>query len=392
MHWVRKGFIYLLALLLLFSLIFGAVATSINSIATKPHKISVLLNSSGVYDAFVTSAIEQAQKSDLNNVTTSSVSLSDPAVTQAARAAFSDEQIQRYVDTFLSSNYDWLNGKSSTPNFNIDLTSAKQAFAKEVGDRVQNQLANLPVCSTSQLAQLQNLQQADPLTITCRPAGLNPQTEAARISQEISNNTSFLSNQAITAANINPNRTSQSKPYYVKLSFAPKTYRVWTHLPWLCLVLGLASASGIIFLSRRRRQGVRKVGIVLLIAGLVLVIDKLIADFILHRAEHKLFNPTGVGALQKSLTEFLNKVVAEVNHIDFWFGIGFLVAAILIFAWLYFTRNRQPQPKSVQPSQPSSRVTPTSSAQRAPSRSQPPASAPLPPKRPTRPKKPRLIQ
>jgi hypothetical protein len=334
---VRKGIIYLLSLLLLATLVGTAVATSTNNTLGKPKKVETYLAESKLYDHFITYTADQAKKTNGDNDQSGSVSLSDAAVQSAAQSAFTPKVIQQGVNTFIDSNYAWLEGKTATPEFKIDLSSQKQTFAQRVGQYVKTYTAGLPVCTTAEAAQQQS---TDPLSATCRPSNLTPEAAGAQVTQRLSTTGDFLSNPVVTPKSINPEGNQQSKPYYQKLSHLPQLYRLGIKLPYIFAILSLLSAFGIIFLSLERRKGVRKVGIILLIAGIGLVALKFIADLAFRKVEHRVFNSASVGQLQQSLTDFAHRVESSMVRTDLWFGIGFLLLAAIIFGILAGTRQK----------------------------------------------------
>lgn len=337
MLWVRKGLVHLLSLLLFVCLIGAAVATSINVNLSHPDKIKTWLNQSGVYDHFVAEAIAQAQKSAGDKPDNGPVSLSDSAVRQAAESSFSPQLLQHSVNTVLDSNYAWLQGKTATPNFTIDLRSAKQSFAQQVGAYVKTHLAGLPVCTPAQLSQI-DVQNIDPLTVVCRPDTLSPEAEGNQVTQSIENG-DFLSNPVITSSSINPNASAASKPYYTKLSFAPRLYQSGVKLPWALGLVALVLALSIVVIAPLRRKGWRRVGIVLLEAGALLIIGKFVADFLLGKVEAKAFNASSVGQLQQSLTAFARHVESAIVKIDLYFGLLYVLLAAVVLILLYRTRH-----------------------------------------------------
>jgi hypothetical protein len=388
MLWVRKGFIHLLSLVLLASLLGGALAVSADMALTHPAKIEAWLSQSNLYGHFVSNAIGQAQKSVSGSDQPGSVSLNDVAVQQAAQSAFPPQLLQQDVNTFLDSNYAWLQGKTATPNFTIDLTQAKQSFAQQVGKYVQTYSAGLPVCTTAQLIQLQN-QNVDPLSATCRPATVSPAALGIQATQQLSTSGSFLSNPVITASTFHPKDKGQSEPYYQKLSHLPKAYRLAARLPLILGGIGIVSVLGIVFIAPRKRKGLRRVGIVLFVSGLVLVAMKFAADFAFKKAETRVFNNSSVGQLQQSLTDFAHRVESALVKTDLLFGIAFLLLAVIIFGILLKTRHTGNQMKNFGAVPPIE--TPPAAPAHTPSA---PETAPTPPAgpQPPRPKRPRLIQ
>src|SRR5690349_7852336 len=121
---MRKFGVVVFSCVLFISLLSLAFSVSTNLALSHPKKIEKWLSQSGFYGSFVGTAIDQADKT-AGDDQSGGVSLSDSAVKQAAESAFSPSLIQKNVNTFLDSNYSWLQGKTDKPGFNIDLTQAK---------------------------------------------------------------------------------------------------------------------------------------------------------------------------------------------------------------------------------------------------------------------------
>ncbi len=344
MIWVRKGFVFLLSLLLFITLLGTASSTSTNVTLGKPEKVETYLAQSKLYDHFVAYVADQASKSEGGNQS-GSVSLNDAAVQAAARSSFGSKIIQKGVNTFIDANYAWLQGKVSVPKFKIDLSAEKADFAQKVGQHVKTYTAGLPVCTSAQAVQQQL--NTDPLAATCRPPGVKPAAVGAQVTQRLSTTSEFLNNPVITPNSVNPKGNEQNKPYYQKLSKLPKLYRLGAKLPYIFGALSVLFALGIIFLALTRRRGIRRLGIVLGLAGIVLVASKFVADIALKKAENQVFNNAGVGQLQESLTDFAHRVESSLVRINLWFGVAFLVLALIIFIVLLTTRDRAGKKKPV---------------------------------------------
>lgn len=342
MIWVRKGIVLLLSLFLLVTLLGTASSTSTNVTLGKPDKIETYLAQSKLYDHFVAYVADQASKSEGGDQT-GSVSLNDAVVQAAARSSFPPQLIQQGVNTFIDANYAWLEGKTTVPQFRIDLSTAKETFAQKVGRHVKTYTASLPVCATAEAAQQQI--NVDPLSATCRPQGVDPAAVGAQVTKRLSTTGDFLSDPIITANAINPKGNKQAKPYYQKLSQLPKAYRLGTKLPYVLGALSVLLALGIVFLALSRRRGLRRVGVVLALAGVILIVSKFVSDYALKKAEGQVFNTTNVGQLQKSLTDFAHRVQASLVKIDLWFGAAFLLLALIIFCVLLATRDKTGKPK-----------------------------------------------
>ena len=388
MNGFRKLLLVLLGVVLFGSLLGVALSTSSVLTIHNQQKIEKWLGESKIYDHFVSNAVKQGQAavgsvSESDDVT----SLGDTAVQDAAKIAFSQELVQKSINTVITSNYAWLEGKTDTPEFKINLTDAKQSFAEQVGAYVTANMASLPVCTNVQLLQMQN---TDPLSATCRPSNVDPKTAGQQVTQQILDSDELLSNPILTAQTINPDPASQNDPYYEKFSQLPKAYQFSAKLPYIFGALILLSSTVLILLYKPRKRGVRWTAVILTITGILLVSTKFTSDIAFSQFEDRLFNSASDGEVQKSLTSFVHQVQSASTTIQMYFGIGFLVLAIILFI---VSRNR----KGIGPTEPNLPQIPTEESQiKSTKNSRTRSTDPTAPKKPTaqRPTKrpPRLVQ
>jgi hypothetical protein len=360
MTWVRKSFVHLLSLILLVSLVGGVAAFSASRALAKPN-VQATLKQSKIYDNFGVYVTEQAQKSlAKQQPVAGEIPFDSSSLKQAAKTAFPPQLLEQSVNTFLDANYAWLEGKVDQPKFLIDLSAAKQSFAEQVGQYAKERLAGLQICNPAQLAQLPNPANIDPLTAPCRPAALSPADAGSKITQQIAASDSFLSQTVLTPQTLNPEGQDQQQPYYTKLSQLPQAYQLGQKLPIIAAVLALLSTLGIILLALTRRKGIRRVGIVLLTAGLLLVILKFVSDFGFKRLESNTFNNTGAGQIQQSLVDFAHRLQHQLVNVDLYFGLIFLGLTAAIFIYLYIIRNAKPKSGAETPAlpKPGSEITP----------------------------------
>lgn len=367
MHFVRRSLYHSLSVLLFIFLVLTAWTTTATLTFSKPDRLESWLSESKLYDHFIANAIQQSQKSIQDGQVqggsyVGDFPLRDPGVQQAVESAFSPQTVQNAVNTFLDANYKWLNGQTAVPEFKVDLTQAKAALANNLAGYAQQRATTLPRCTVAQTRDLAASGQSfDALTATCLPIGLTPAMAAAQVKEQLASSQDFLSNSVITAQTLNQgnlkDNSQQGQPYYVKLAGVPRAYRLATKLPWVLALLALLSGVGVVFLAATRRKGARRLGTLLISSGLVILLLILISSTVLHRLESKVFTTAKVGQLQQSLVDFAHRAQSALAKVDLWFGIGFIVAGVIIYLLLRFvwptTKPAQvetPEPPSAEPS------------------------------------------
>lgn len=342
MNGFRKLLLALLGIVLFVSLLGIALSTSSVLTVHNQEKVEQWLGESKLYEHFVSNAVQQGQaavgSASENNVT----SLSDTAVQDAAKSAFSQDLVRKSVSTVIESNYAWLRGETDTPEFTIDLSDAKRSFAEEVGTFTTTHLASLPACTNAQLATLQN---TDPLRATCRPPNIDPKVAGQEVTQQILDSDELLSNPVLTAQTINPDPASQKEPYYEKFSQLPKAYQFGEKLPYIFAGLIILSATVFMLLYSPKKRGIRWTSIILAVAGALLLTTTFTADIAFKQAEDRIFNAATDGEVQKSLASFFDQVQNASTQIQMYFGIGFLVLAVILF---FASRTR----KEIGPTEP----------------------------------------
>ena len=340
MNWVRRVFVYLLSIILLVSLLGMALAISAQASLTHPNKVENWLNQSNLYASLATTITNQAQNAIQNNVT-GGAAISKTVIQQAAQTSLPESLLKQDVQTFINSNYAWLEGKTAMPNFKIDLSGAKQEFANKVADAsVLTHLTGLSICTPSQTLQLEG---ANPLLLSCIPAGVSPQFEATQVSQQLVDTSAFLGNPVITANTVSTKGLGGHAPYYKKLSTLPKWYQLSQKLPWILGISTLLSSLGIIFCARSKRAGWRRIGIVLLISGILLVVDKFATDAVFNKYKGRIFDGVSSGQIQQSLTDLAHYIETELVKINLLMGVVYIILALILLSILILTRHRTPR-------------------------------------------------
>jgi hypothetical protein len=317
-----------------------ALATSAQAGLMHPSKVENWLTQSNLYANLETTVVSKAQSAIANNVS-GGVSISKTVVQQAATSAFPQSLLKQSVQTFLNGNYAWLEGKTPIPSYTIDLSSAKQQFATKVAmESVLAHLTGLPTCTAAQTLALES---ANPLLLSCLPAGVSPQFEASQVSQQLVTSSDFLSNPVITARTVSTKGLNENKPYYTKFSALPKGYQFAEKLPWILSIVSIISILGIMYCARSRCSGIRRISIILLISGLLLVATSFATDVVFNKLRERVFTKINEAQIQPSLTSFTHYLAAELAKIDLWSGIAYIVLAVLLLGVLLLTRRHAPK-------------------------------------------------
>jgi hypothetical protein len=77
----------------------------------------------------------------------------------------------------------------------------------------------------------------------------------------------------------------------------------------------------------------------------LLVADKFSTDFAFNKLKDRAFTNVGSSQIQQSLTSFVHFIEKELVKIDLWFGIAYVVLAVVLLSILILARHRTSQPK-----------------------------------------------
>jgi hypothetical protein len=330
MQFARRSLLALIAALFSALLILTAIDFGILGVVGSPVPVKKILSESGIYNSVVSSALDQAKKSSSGG---SEVSLMDPLVKKAAEDSFNPQVVQSSTEKVIDGIYNWLDGKSAQPDFNVDLSSVKADFAEKAASAAKFHADSLPICTTVPTT-------TDPFSATCLPRGVTSVQVGEQAKNDVLNGQGFLDNPTLTADSVKNPDTGQSV-FDNKLKDAPKRYQTFKKAPFVLAILTLLAAIAIIFLSQTKRRGVRRVGITLTIIGGLLFffawafskgVEKQVIPMI------KLDN----SVLQLSVRRLASDAVHQIAHNYLIFGGVYLALGVLaIIVSMLIGRNKK---------------------------------------------------
>ena len=332
MNFLRKMLLVFLGALLPFFLFALAVDTSIIRATGSSDPIKKILANSGIYDSIISSALDQA-KSEVGSQ--DDVNLSDQTVKTIAERTFTPQFLKENTEQVLDSIYLWLDGKTTLPNFKIDLSSLKTTFAVEAAKVAQERAATLPACPAGLSGSADNF---EPFSATCLPRSLTPALVNDQVKNSLSSGEGFLENPVITADTIKVSGSNQSV-FADQLKDVPNYYQQVKKTPIYLAILSLLIALGVIFLSSSRRAGLRRVGIILVIVGTLLLIFAWVLNWgVNQKALPQLELENKV--LQEKLKTLASDITANIDKTFWTFGGAYAALGVLAIAVPLFVHRR----------------------------------------------------
>jgi hypothetical protein len=322
----------------LFVLLLLAAAIDIGFVrtASQPATVKRLISGSGIYNSIVPNVLAQTKSipTSIGDIPTTS-----PDITRAANAALPAPFIQQNTEMAIDSVYQWLNGQIAQPSFTIDLSGVKTLFANNIADSLQQRLSRLPACSLSQALSLsQTGFQA--YSAPCLPRGVSAAAIAERVKQDIVGQQVFLKNTTISAASIKEGDSSQPV-FSGQLASAPSQFQRAKKTPAILVILALLSGTGIVLLSSTKLLGLRRAGIGLLLAGIIVL---LLAWATSQVAGSQVISKVKVNnvLLQQDVRKLLTTVITHIDR-NYWiFGIAYSAMGLAAIAAAVVIPRKRP--------------------------------------------------
>lgn len=298
MHLLRRSAAWLAVSILPLLLFTLAASYSLQRSFGTPEPIKDILRDSGIYTSAVDTFLEATDNP--NEEGGGGISVDNPVVQNAFKKSFPPELIQNSTEDFIDSIYAWAEGKTPTPQFTIDLSQAKNTFVSEVAAGAEARAASLPACPRGQTSF------EDPFAATCLPRGVPPSAAGDKIRQELAGGEEkFLKDPVITANSL---KSKDNKPAFSEDSALPENYQRIKKIPAILAILTVVVLAAVILLSDSRVQGLKRVGITLLIVGLFLLVSAWAVNSLVSKQASSIINFENVN--------LRNKVQAIVKDIS----------------------------------------------------------------------------
>lgn len=318
----------------LFSLaVFGfAMAIGIYMVFRTPAKLESALQQSGVYSAAATSVINQSvQRSGTQ------LPLNDPGVQSAIKAALPASTVQQNAEQVINSFYDWIQGRTQTPDFSVNITGIKSNVSDNVGSYLRQKLSALPTCPPGTMMP-QNTN--DIFNLTCIPRGVSIDQLVAQ-GTAAADNSGVLKDNTVTANNL---KTADGQTLTQKLNNIPKAYHDFVEALFALPLLAVLTSLGVVFWSATRRTGLRRLSVTLITTGIYSTLIALVAAWGLDRAANALASQQsgGLTALESGLVKVGDILCGDLRHWWLMFGIGYIVVGIIGVIIVRATRPKGP--------------------------------------------------
>ncbi|HSX00163.1 MAG TPA: hypothetical protein VLH38_03970 [Patescibacteria group bacterium] len=331
MHFLRKVAVAAAATLLTITLFSLGLAWSGHQVFGTSNAIKHALSKSGIYQSAVTEILHKQQGTDNSG---SNLPVDQPQIKQIIEDAFPPQFLQSQVEQVINAVYAWLNGKTPSLQFSVDLGPAKLKLADGVEQYVISHLATLPPCAANAIPS----GDIDPLNTTCAPPGLDVRAVAAKERENILRG-DFLKDSTLSADSI---KDKDGKTLNQRLQEAPKNYRRVMLVFYGSGLLALVVGAVIVFGSTTWRLGLRRVAIILITIGTMGVALGFISSLAVHYTSTKIASAQASDkVLQQQLLSIIRSLTDNLRTWWIIYGVALLALGIAALLTLHLTAHEK---------------------------------------------------
>lgn len=337
MDFTRKIGRFLAASLLKLSLFVFATTFALNGVIGSPEPLQDNLEKSGIFETLVPGFLEAASQEE-DESGREDLPVDDPKVREVINASFSPEFLQESSGKLINGFYAWLNGEATQPEFSIDLSTARNSMIQGLADYAEDRLLSLPACTSAQARELA-AQEIDPFTVKCRPPVV-VSAEKQKIIDELEDS-EFLEDDELSAATLTKDDPDK---FTEELKGLPDGFQLLKSLPLITGVITLASATSLILLHDDKRRGIRQVGIIVLVTGLLLLVSTLLFQAIYSGLTSAENLDVKNASLRNSLIDLLGRLYGSFNRTLMIISAIYTALGVTSLATLFYMKKNDSEP------------------------------------------------
>jgi len=295
------------------------------------------LKDSGAYTAAAERLSSEASNAAVEEA---GLPLDTARVKQAASSSFPPETVEQNSEQLIDSVYDWLQGTTEQPQINIDLQPYTAAFTQSVGNQTVAQVQGLPVCTLTQLRQI-DPNNLDIASLPCLPPGINLETTKQQAIDKVVASNEFLQNPVVTTDNLP--KDDQGNTVFDNAKNVPAAYQWSMRLPFIFGAFALLSATAVIALGWNEwRVAAKRLAWPLVWTGAIVAV----ASFVIRAMFDTATEPDGVasrlagGDFKEVILAFLSGLEQAYTGRLLMFGIIYLVIGIVVLVIVRLMRKQ----------------------------------------------------
>jgi hypothetical protein len=351
MHILKKIAIYFISSIFTICLFLLPTTFLCTFIFSQAGQVKKIISDSGAYPLISETVIKTTVSSVENSGQT--YGLSDSAVKRAAQKAFPASDIRQKSETNINSMYAWLDGKKTAYSVELNLESNQQAFTRELASEATNQMAAKPACNYEQTLQQASFESANLLQSPCQPYTIDAQYlqqlfSQAALQAEKDPNSSLSGFTQLSESSQSTSDTATPFNPQSLFGLLKNSFYITIGLLIISLLLMFALIRSVrtFLLAIAKRLG---------IAGVILLLYAWFTYWLL--GQHAIARM--INGVQGDTIQAIAQPFAELSaSANLYFGIGYVLMAVVLFVLSRLKTPKRPAGTSVQPTTVSSTKSP----------------------------------
>lgn len=289
----------------------------------------------------------------------------EPIVTAALQSAVSGDRLQGTLEPLIDGTYSWLSGQTQQPQFSLAIEPIKANFQQSLTTALQDRAASLPPCTRAN-----PYNGEDVLNANCIPPGTDVNALITDAVTKVTSNASVFSDEVVADGTINTQEASDlgvNDPTQNLPTALPDAYQFLTDGLWFFIGGTVLTGVGVIFLSKTWLYGLRKLGVLLVVNGVIVLIIGLGLQFVVGT----IVPTTSVESTEATvdaLQQASKIILADTASLLKTAGVASAVLGIIgiVTSSVVISKKRSPKDKKPEVGTTPTQVSETSSTQDAP--------------------------
>ncbi len=332
MNAVKKIGIAFVSLMLFLLISNGVLLVAFSQVITNRDQVKIIATNRATYTAFTETLTQEKAGSNnqkLPNDTQSTIE--NVAITKLVKKYLTPQNYNRIVVSIVDSTYDWLEGKSEQPEFNINLAPDRSEFQRFIVQVYTERYMALPDCTTSTDLSLYN-----PLEATCKIEGYSAESVQTYINDladtpelnELYGNASV--NSELIFGELSAGSTDKFRGWYNTLKLIPIIFGFL-----LIILIGL-----IFLITSNWRNGIKYSAKAIMIPSLFTLASTLIFSYF---AKPVILENLVINSNQDSLREVLSFAISQITNLAIIYSAILSILSAVILVVVYFVRRKEPE-------------------------------------------------
>lgn len=183
-RWILSIFFILILSILIIA---GIPLASLSKVITNPESIKSWLSKGKVYENLADIIIDQISLESMADLPEFINLENKEELKNVFIKIFPAAWIQTNVESAIDGGYEWLEGKTDLPYFEIDFSENKDTMLDEIVNYFTSSLETLPTCTEAEMLSMQNEgKDFNPIDATCLPPGFD-KNNLGEIEKELEN-------------------------------------------------------------------------------------------------------------------------------------------------------------------------------------------------------------